>query len=123
VKQSARFGSLAKTAFRTLGTLQVGVLVDGLKGRPISVLRIKMRPRAVHAPLWHARTSEFFTVLEGDQWAKIDGRRRHFKKGDFAFLPPGSVHGFRAGKRGVEVLAVFSPPLDLEHPDIVPQKP
>lgn len=122
MKPRASFGSPATTVSRMFDTLRIGFLVDGGKGRPFSVSRVKMRPRAVHAPLWHAKTSEFFIVLQGDQWARIDGRRRYFKKGDFAFLPPGAVHEFRAGARGVEVLAVFSPAMDFQRPDIVTRR-
>ena len=78
-----------------------------------------MPPGSRTPSLYHAKTSEFFLVLDGDQQARIAGRRRRLKKGDFAFLPPGVPHEFLAGARGVRVLAVFCPPLDLKDPDVV----
>ena len=69
--------------------------------------------------LSHARTSEFFLVVEGGMRARIGDRTRRMKAGDFAFLPPGTVHEFFVGRRGAEVLVVFSPFYDFNRPDNV----
>lgn len=113
------FGSLARAPSQAIGTLLVHSLLDDKERRAFSAHRVRMKPNAFHPALSHAGTSELFLVLKGTVRAKIDGRARRFVQGDFAFLPPGSIHEFRAGKNGVEVLAVFSPPMDLKKPDIV----
>lgn len=102
-----------------MGTLRVRSLLDDAPGSPFSALLISMKPHALHPPLRHAKTFELFLVLDGEVEARIDGRVRRLRAGNFALLPPGCVHGFRAGKKGVNVLAVFSPPLDRRKPDIV----
>jgi mannose-6-phosphate isomerase-like protein (cupin superfamily) len=78
-----------------------------------------MEPHASHPLLKHARTTEFFVVLEGGARARIAGSSLDLRRGDYFILPPGSEHEFRAGRRGVTVLAVFCPALDLRDPDIV----
>lgn len=91
----------------------------GRRGQPFSVLRIRMEPGARAPELFHARTHEFFLILKGSSSGMVGGRRRVFRAGDFAYMPAGTLHEFRAGPRGVELLDVFSPRLDLDQPDIV----
>lgn len=119
----ARFGRLFDGPSKAIGTLGVAFLVDEPRRLPFSVLRVTMRPGAEHEELHHERTAEFFTILRGSVRALIDGRRRLMRRGDFAVLRPGCRHAFHAGARGVEVLAVFSPPLERVHPDIVVDRP
>jgi quercetin dioxygenase-like cupin family protein len=88
-------------------------------GAPFSVMVVSLAPGASHPPIRHAHTHEWFTVLRGNQTARIGGRTRRLGRGVCVHMPPGTVHSFRAGPRGVEVLAIFSPPLDLRDPDIV----
>ena len=121
-RQRAKFGRLTGGATRCFGTLQVKFLVNDPDRSPMSSLRITMKPNASHPPLWHAKTGEFFLLLAGSTWAKIDGRVRRLKAGDFVFMPPRTVHEFRAGKRGVEVLVIFSPAMNFKKPDIVLRK-
>ena len=117
--RAARFGNLSDVPAQSIGTLQVKPLVDNAPKRTVSISLISMKPHAGHPLLRHARTAEFFLVLEGSAQASIDNRHRRFKRGDFAFLLPGAIHKFRAGKNGVKVLTVFSPALDLKKPDIL----
>jgi quercetin dioxygenase-like cupin family protein len=119
---SIEFGKLISARAQAMGTLRVKTLIGGAPESPLSVLLIGMKAFAAHPPLHHARTSEFFLVTRGSAEAKIAGRARRLRRGDYVFLPPGAVHQFRAGAKGVEVLTVFMPALDLGKPDIVMQK-
>ena len=118
-KSALKFGRLRAGEERAFGALGIEFLVDGGRGAPVTAMRVVMKPNARHAPLHHAKTSEFFLVLGGSMRAEIDGRPRRFRAGDYAYLPPGAVHAFFAGRNGVEVLSVFSPALDMKKPDIL----
>jgi quercetin dioxygenase-like cupin family protein len=114
-------GCLAAVRAREFGPLSIQPLTSAK--RPFSVLRIAMRPGSSTPPLSHARTSEFFLVIEGGMRARVSGRLRSMRKGDFAFLPPGTVHEFLVGRRGAVVLVVFCPAYDLGAPDNVLLRP
>lgn len=107
-----------KRVFKRVGPLRVLTLEDG-RGTGFSVHRIRLGAGVSHPVLHHARTAEFFLVTRGSARACIGKVRRRLRAGESASLPPKTAHGFRAGPRGVEVLAVFRPPLDLSRPDIV----
>jgi quercetin 2,3-dioxygenase len=111
-----RSGRIRRIRGRAYGALLVKPLLG--KG-PFSVQTVFMKPGTRHASILHARTSEFFLVMEGSTRAWIRGRSRRLQAGDFVFLPPGTPHAFQAGARGTLVLAVFEPPLDLKAPDIM----
>jgi quercetin dioxygenase-like cupin family protein len=99
-----------------------GALVfKSLAGRagPFSVEHVRMDPGSRTPPLHHARTAEFILVLKGGKTARLGSRRLRLRPGDCAYLPPGTIHEFVAGPRGVEVLTVFSPPLNFANPDVV----
>lgn len=120
--QRPRIGRLGAGVSRAYGTLDIEFLLDGGRRGALTAMRVGMKPRDSHPPLWHAKTSEFFLVLRGDMRAKIGGRTATLRKGHYAHLPPGTPHEFRAGKRGVEVLSVFTPALDMAAPDIVTRR-
>lgn len=113
------FGRLAGRRASSFGPLAVRFLVDDPARKPFSIVTIDMRPGARHPAIHHARTEEFFLVLAGSCRAEIGGRRRLLKQGDFAFLPAGTRHAFHAGRRGLRVLAAFSPSMDFKKPDII----
>ncbi|MBI4423533.1 MAG: cupin domain-containing protein [Elusimicrobia bacterium] len=122
-RKQVRFGRLGGSAQRAYGPLGVEFLLDEPRLAPISVLRVFLKPGDSHPPIFHARTTEFFLVLRGENAARINGRLRRMKAGEFAFLPPGTVHEFRAGARGVEVLVIFGPAMDFRAPDIAHATP
>lgn len=109
---------LSRAAVRRFGALRVQQLA-GRRGHPFSVLRIRMAPGSSAPELFHARTEEFFLILKGSSSGRVAGRRRVFRPGDCIYMPAGTLHEFRAGPRGVELLDVFCPALDLSAPDIV----
>jgi len=45
---------------------------------------------------YHKKTTEIFTVLEGEFYFTIGGEEYVFGVNDSAVIPPGIVHGFRA---------------------------
>src|SRR4051812_2739057 len=106
---------LSRTPARRFGALSVQRLA-GRAGHPFSVLRIRMKPHSAAPELFHARTHEFFLIVKGSSSGVVGGRRRTFRAGDYAYLPAGTLHEFRAGPRGVELLDVFCPRLDLDRP-------
>jgi quercetin dioxygenase-like cupin family protein len=118
-KMRVKFGRVGAGEARAFGTLGIEFLIDGGPRGPVTAMRVVMKPRGSHPPLWHAETAEFFFVLRGSMRARIDGRPRRFRKGDYAFLPPGTLHEFHAEKGGVEVLSLFTPALNMKKPDIL----
>lgn len=114
-----RLGESGKARARRFGPLLIRTLTGQARSGPLSSHHIAMKPSASHPPLYHRRTWEFFLILEGTLRARIAGRRRRMRAGSYAVLPPGTAHAFDAGPRGVKVLSVFAPPLDLKNPDVV----
>ncbi|MDE2142131.1 MAG: cupin domain-containing protein [Elusimicrobia bacterium] len=86
---------------------------------PFSALLITVEPNAHLPEIYHAKTFEFFYVLKGAASGHIDGKPIRFRKGEYAFMPPGMTHDLRAGRTRLEALAIFSPGLDLKKPDVV----
>ncbi|MEK7232886.1 MAG: cupin domain-containing protein [Elusimicrobiota bacterium] len=117
----AEQGRLTGVAARRFGALAVKQLT-GRKGTDFSVLHIKMRPGSSAPLLHHARTDEFLLILKGSSYGRIGRRSVRLKAGDFAYMPAGTRHEFRAGPQGVEILDVFAPRLDLDAPDVVMAK-
>lgn len=114
------FGRLNAAAAKVFGPLNVRFLLNAPKTSPFSALLVSMKPGASHPPIRHDRTWEFFLILRGSNMARIGGRARLLKRGDYACMPPGVSHAFHAGPRGVEVLVIFSPAMDFQlKPDIV----
>lgn len=103
---------------RRFGALEVRALFQDLRKKTLSVLHVRLKPYAAAPALYHRRTEEFFLILRGTVHGRVGNRRRTFKAGDYCYLPPGTLHEFRAGKDGADTLDVFFPGLDLEKPDI-----
>ncbi|MEM7185630.1 MAG: cupin domain-containing protein [Bacteroidota bacterium] len=63
----------------------------------------------------HHQQDEVFFFLEGNFVAEIDGVLFHFKPGDVAFVPRGTVHAFKnVGTTRGRLRYVFSPALSIE---------
>lgn len=110
-----RFAPLRTLRF---GALRVKALLDGPGGKRLSVQHVRMAPGAKAPALYHRKTDEVFFVVAGSVSGRIGRKRVSLKKGDCAYLPRGTVHEFTAGPKGVEVLDVFFPGLDLRRPDV-----
>lgn len=83
-----------------------------------SVIHVARPPRSKTGSIVHDRTEEFIFVLRGSAVAELQGRRRVLREKDSLYIPAGVWHGFESLGRGVEILCVFSPSLDLKHPDV-----
>ena len=118
-RRRAEFGRLGGRAPKSYGPLSIEFLCGEDGAGAMTAMRVEMGPGASHPPVVHRRTAEFFVVLDGSMRATIGGRSRRLRAGDHVRLPPGVPHAFHAGRRGVEVLAVFVPPLSPTRPDIV----
>ena len=103
------------------------VFQGGLELRPltrkgtfehVSALHVTMPSRYRHSALYHAKTHEWFYILEGRTTISIDGKPRRLKPGTFIYIAPGVPHTVSSGDHAVKVLVLFSPPMDLRHPDI-----
>jgi quercetin dioxygenase-like cupin family protein len=112
-------GRLSRCRVQHFGALRLRPLLHKPALGHACVFHISLHPGKSVPASCHRRTHEFFLILGGSVRARIDGRSRTFRKGDFCFLPAGSVHAFHAGRSGAETLAVFSPRLDLKRSDIV----
>lgn len=89
------------------------------KSGPFSALLMSVTPNTHLPEIYHRSTFEFFYVLKGVASGKLNGKRRLFRAGEHAFLPPGTTHDLKAGGTTLEALAIFSPALDLRRPDVV----
>lgn len=120
-KPRVKISRLSAVRARRFGALSVKPML-GAKGHPMSALHISMKPHSEAPELYHAKTDEYFYILRGSSSGTVNGRKRRFRAGDFCFLPSGTLHHFRAGPKGVELIDVFVPRLDLASPDIIVKK-
>lgn len=90
--------------------------VKNLTGRGqmagLSVVHVKLPPRYSHPPIVHRKTEEWFLVLDGRGHGLIGSRRVEFRPGRVVYMPAGVPHAMSTGAGPLEILAVFSPPLD-----------
>ena len=86
---------------------------------PFSALLMTVTPNTDLPEIYHKTTFEFFFVLKGVARGKLNGKARTFRRGEYAFLPPGTTHDLHSGNTQLEALAIFSPGLDLKKPDVV----
>ena len=61
----------------------------------------------------HPHTSQFIRVEEGSGIAIIKGKKYYLKDGDVVLIPSGVKHNIIAGKDGLHLYTIYSPP---EHP-------
>ena len=83
----------------------------------LSVVHVELPPRYTHAPIIHKRTEEWFIVLKGRGHGVIGARRVQFLPGTVVYMPAGVPHQMSADGGALEILAVFSPPLDARRKD------
>lgn len=67
----------------------------------------------------HKKVSQFFRVEKGSGYAVIAGKRYRLKNGDAVLVPSGTKHNIIAGKSGLQLYTIYSPP---EHPKNLRQK-
>lgn len=104
--------------FISVGPAGAGVMVkastaetDGL----CTVWEGRVPPGTVGAgPHFHRGRDEFFYVLEGELVLRIDGEEHTARAGSFAFVPRGTIHGFRNASRDSATLLVMHHPAGFE---------
>jgi uncharacterized cupin superfamily protein len=66
-------------------------------------------------PHYHRERDEFFYVLEGELVLRLGDESQIVKAGGFAFVPRGTVHGFRNASPEKATLLVMHHPAGFEH--------
>ena len=86
----------------------------------VSALHVTLRAHSDTPCLVHKHTNEFTFVLRGRVDVFMDGRRYSLKGKDMLLIPAGAAHRIKTGEHSVEVLALFSPIVDMARPDAAP---
>ncbi|GAB2560123.1 cupin domain-containing protein [Rhodanobacter koreensis] len=63
-----------------------------LAGDDLSVIEERMPPGTVEQRHRHARSRQFFYVLQGEAMLELDGTRHRLQRGDGLHVPPGAAH-------------------------------
>jgi mannose-6-phosphate isomerase-like protein (cupin superfamily) len=67
---------------------------------------------------WHAKTTEYYFVAEGEGEMELDDETIPIRKGDLVFVPPGTRHTSRpAPGAELHILIVAVPPFSPSDPD------
>lgn len=81
-----------------------------LKSDDLSVIHERVPPGATEVRHRHARSRQFFYVLEGDALLEVDGVRHELRPGMGLHVPPGAAHQFRnESAADVHFLVVSAP--------------
>lgn len=83
----------------------------------LTAVHVKLPPRYAHAPIVHRRTAEWFLVLKGRGRGVIGSAVVQFRPGTIVFIPAGMAHQMSTGAGALEILAIFTPPLDARRKD------
>lgn len=99
------------------GNMTVRILPSPARAA-VTTMHIHLPAGQDHSSVVHKYTNELACVLAGTGSGIVGGRKLKFKPGDFLLIPAGTPHQFRAGRRALEVLTLFSPAIDENSPDI-----
>ncbi len=100
-----------------LSKLKVKDLLHKGQMPSVSVVHVTLPPRYTHAPILHKKTDEWFLVLKGRGSGMIGRKRVRFSPGTLVYMPAGVPHQMGTGSGALEILALFSPPLDARRKD------
>ncbi len=104
--------------FITVGSAGAGVTVKasaGETGGLCTVWEGRVPPGAVGAgPHYHRERDELFYVLEGEFTLRIGDEERVARSGTFAFVPRGTIHGFRNASQASATMLVVHHPAGFE---------
>ncbi|MGH8158229.1 MAG: cupin domain-containing protein [Rhodanobacter sp.] len=91
-----------------------GEVCDGwhlLQGDDLSVIEERMPAGASEVRHWHARSRQFFYVLEGEASLELEGIVHGLRAGQGLHVPPGAAHQMRNESEGdVRFIVVSAPP-------------
>lgn len=81
-----------------------------LAGDDLSVIRERVPPGSAEVRHRHARSRQFFYVLDGEASLEVDGVTHRLRAGMGLHVPPGAAHQFRnESAADVHFLVVSSP--------------
>lgn len=107
-----------------MGGLRVRPVWGRFAPKGISAFHVALPATYRHGLLCHRKTDEWFYVLRGQTRIVVRGRAKTLRPGSFAYMGPGVPHQVSAGRNGAEVLVLFSPPMNMNRPDVEPlEKP
>ena len=105
--------------FIAVGSTGAGVRVKASEaetGGLCSVWEGRLAPRTVGAsPHYHRERDEFFVVLDGEFELRIGDVSHTSGAGTFAFVPRGTIHGFRNASSSPATGLVMHHPAGFEH--------
>jgi mannose-6-phosphate isomerase-like protein (cupin superfamily) len=84
----------------------------------LSVIQERAPPGSAEVRHRHARSRQFFFVLEGEATLEVDGVARAIRAGEGIEVPPGTAHQFRNESARDVVFLVISAP--KSHGDRIP---
>jgi quercetin dioxygenase-like cupin family protein len=90
-----------------------GDVCDGwhlLEGDDLSVIEERVPPGAAEARHRHARSRQFFYVLEGQATLELEGTTHLLRRGEGLHIPPGGAHQLRNESLGDIRFLVISAP-------------
>lgn len=104
--------------FIAVGSAGTGVTVKASTtetGGLCTVWEGRVPPGAVGAgPHYHCERDEFFYVLDGELVLRIGDENRCVRSGTFAFVPRGTIHGFRNTSQATATMLVVHHPAGFE---------
>jgi uncharacterized cupin superfamily protein len=82
-----------------------------MRGASLSIIEERMPPGAREIRHWHARSAQFFYVLDGTLTLEVEGERHHLAPRTGIELPQGTAHqAINETDRDVEFLVISTPP-------------
>lgn len=73
------------------------------------IIRVVIPAHTEVARHFHHHSHSFVFVVDGEGHVFLDGKEHPISKGDILYYPPKKVHGFKAGKTDLILLAVENP--------------
>ncbi len=74
------------------------------------IIRVVIKAGKEVARHFHQYSHSFVYVAEGEGTIFLNGKEHLVKPGDVIYYPPKHIHGFKAGKKDLILLAVENPP-------------
>ena len=97
------------------GKRQVQVLIDGarLPNAPVALARYTYQPLVKGPRHCHQTETEIYYCLNGSGTVTVEEEVFVMEPGVVVYIPPGKEHQTASGSRGLDFIAIFSPPLQF----------